>query len=62
ARFLEHQARWREDLTGELAARLGRDPAASAAPSMLRRVMPFRLVNGVVVMGPSRGDRSSTVP
>ncbi|WP_405526863.1 pentapeptide repeat-containing protein [Streptomyces avidinii] len=29
---------------------------------MRRRVRPFRLMNGVVVMGSSRGDGSSTVP
>lgn len=34
ARFLEHQARWREDLTEELAARLGRDPRADLSPRL----------------------------
>ncbi|WP_432128593.1 TetR family transcriptional regulator [Streptomyces sp. bgisy082] len=34
ARFLEHQARWREELTEELAARLGRDPGADLYPRL----------------------------
>ncbi|OKJ61320.1 TetR family transcriptional regulator [Streptomyces sp. CB02009] len=34
ARFLEHQARWREDLTEELAARLGRDPRTDLSPRL----------------------------
>ncbi|CCA57068.1 TetR family transcriptional regulator [Streptomyces venezuelae] len=34
ARFLEHQERWREDLTEELAARLGRDPRADLRPRL----------------------------
>ncbi|MFF8808601.1 TetR family transcriptional regulator [Streptomyces omiyaensis] len=32
ARFLEHQAGWREELAGELASRLGRDPAGIYPP------------------------------
>ncbi|MGA5068796.1 TetR family transcriptional regulator [Streptomyces exfoliatus] len=34
ARFLEHQAEWREELTEELAARLGRDPEADLYPRL----------------------------
>ncbi|MGA5193882.1 TetR family transcriptional regulator [Streptomyces exfoliatus] len=34
ARFLEHQAEWREGLTEELAARLGRDPEADLYPRL----------------------------
>jgi AcrR family transcriptional regulator len=34
ARFLEHQARWREELTEELAARLGRDPGTDLYPRL----------------------------
>ncbi|MFF0475343.1 TetR family transcriptional regulator [Streptomyces sp. NPDC004284] len=34
ARFLEHQARWREELTEELAVRLGRDPGTDLYPRL----------------------------
>ncbi|MER8037662.1 TetR family transcriptional regulator [Streptomyces hydrogenans] len=34
ARFLEHEAGWREELAGELAARLGLDPADSLYPRL----------------------------
>ncbi|SEC93537.1 TetR family transcriptional regulator [Streptomyces sp. TLI_105] len=34
ARFLEHQAEWREDLAEELGARLGRDPEADLRPRL----------------------------
>ncbi|MER5967841.1 TetR family transcriptional regulator [Streptomyces sp. NPDC002057] len=34
ARFLEHQARWRDELTEELAARLGRDPGTDLHPRL----------------------------
>lgn len=34
ARFLEHEARWREELTEELAARLGRDPGTDLFPRL----------------------------
>ncbi|MGY3337543.1 AcrR family transcriptional regulator [Streptomyces filamentosus] len=34
ARFLEHQAGWREELAEELAARLGLDPAAGLYPRL----------------------------
>ncbi|MEU1865259.1 TetR family transcriptional regulator [Streptomyces gardneri] len=34
ARFLEHEARWREELTEELGARLGLDPEAELYPRL----------------------------
>lgn len=34
ARFLEHEARWREELTEELAERLGLDPAVELYPRL----------------------------
>ncbi|MER5734985.1 MULTISPECIES: TetR family transcriptional regulator [unclassified Streptomyces] len=34
ARFLEHEAGWREELAGELAVRLGLDPADSLYPRL----------------------------
>ncbi|WP_461012166.1 acyl-CoA-like ligand-binding transcription factor [Streptomyces capparidis] len=34
ARFLERQAQWRDDLTAELAHRLGLDPAADVYPRL----------------------------
>ncbi len=34
ARFLEHEARWREELTEELAERLGLDPGAELYPRL----------------------------
>ncbi|WP_344073783.1 TetR family transcriptional regulator [Streptomyces crystallinus] len=34
ARFLEHQAQWRDDLTAELAQRLGLDPATDLYPPL----------------------------
>ncbi|MFE5793522.1 TetR family transcriptional regulator [Streptomyces sp. NPDC056503] len=34
ARFLEHEAGWREELAGELAVRLGLDPAESLHPAL----------------------------
>ncbi|MEU0401981.1 TetR family transcriptional regulator [Streptomyces sp. NPDC006197] len=34
ARFLEHQAEWREDLAEELGARLGRDPETDLRPRL----------------------------
>lgn len=34
ARFLEHEGRWREELTEELAGRLGLDPAAELYPRL----------------------------
>ncbi|MFF5502608.1 TetR family transcriptional regulator [Streptomyces roseolus] len=34
ARFLEHEARWREELAGELAVRLGLDPEESLYPRL----------------------------
>ncbi|MFB6836646.1 TetR family transcriptional regulator [Streptomyces sp. NPDC056361] len=34
ARFLEHQAQWREELTGELGSRLGLDPEADLYPRL----------------------------
>ncbi|GAA2715063.1 MULTISPECIES: TetR family transcriptional regulator [Streptomyces] len=34
ARFLERQAQWRDDLTAELAARVGADPDADLYPQM----------------------------
>ncbi|MBF6053045.1 TetR family transcriptional regulator [Streptomyces eurocidicus] len=34
ARFLEHQARWRDDLAAELAGRLGLDPGSDLYPRL----------------------------